>query len=114
MADALRFVLARTTDTPQGQTSAHRCWRKLIPRIHTDRHKQAGARVYYALLAGTAMLERCKMVVDGKHKNNLLTGHAMPRMLVTGFNPRGSINDPPSGFDYPAAAAAINRGRNDA
>ena len=49
------------------------------------------------------------MATEGKRKNDLLIGHAMPRMLVRGFNPWGSINDPPFRFEYHAAAAAMNR-----
>ena len=83
---------------------------KLISKVHTGKHAQAGPRAYYTSLAMMAMVNRCNAVAS---RGDLLTCYAMPKMLVTTFTIRGALITPPSCFECHAAQTAINKQRED-
>ena len=82
------------------------CYNKLIVYTHPDRYLMAGARVYYAALACTAMLNRCKAVVEGQDAPSI---HPMPDLLITPFRPEEAVVHPPSRFEWEAARVARTR-----
>ena len=73
---------------------------------NTDKHANAGARLYYASLAVTAMIQRCHDVCDGDNVSDI---RAMPPILLTPFEPSAARTNPPSWFEFYAAGVTATR-----
>ena len=79
---------------------------KIMNVCHTDKHTNAGSRLYYASLAVTAMVQRCHDIMEGDSASDI---RAMHPILITPFAPALARTNPPSWFKFYAAGVTATR-----